>query len=63
MSVNEREFVKAMYPRSPRWAKRVARMSDGQVFAIYKKEQAKLEKEAKQAKKTKKTNQQDSIPF
>lgn len=35
MSVDEREVVKGMYPKSKRWASRVDRMSDGQAHAIY----------------------------
>lgn len=35
MSVDEREVVKGMYPKSRRWGARVDRMPDGQVHMIY----------------------------
>ncbi len=43
------------------WRKRVMNMSDGQVFAIYKKQQAKLEQEKLDAKS--KTDTNSDIPF
>lgn len=40
----EREFVKALYPKSRRWASRVDKMSDAQVFAIYTKNKNNVKK-------------------
>lgn len=56
-----RREVIAMYS-GPSWKKKVMKMSDGQVFAIYKKHQAKLEKEKLDAKKPK-TDDNPDIPF
>jgi len=50
-----------MYPGSPGWKKRVMKMSDGQVFAIYTKLQQKREQEKLDAKKPKTDN--PDIPF
>lgn len=43
MAMSERELLKGVY-KNPTWAKKVDRMSDDQVIAIYKrlKEQGKL---------------------
>jgi hypothetical protein len=52
----KRDFVAAMYP-SDKWRKKVANMSDAQVFAIFKRAQEK----AQQPKPVK--PDQDDIPF
>jgi len=54
-----RDYVAHLY--GPRWKKRVFKMSDSQVFAIYKTHQAKLEKEKLDAKQ--KTDDNPDIPF
>lgn len=57
MSVDEkREYLKALYP-SKRWAKRVDRMRDDQVTAIY------LKKIQEQPKEEKKDEPNPDIPF
>lgn len=53
---DKRAFVASMYS-SPRWKTKVSNMSDAQVFAIWAKEQQKLQET--QAKK----NDKDDIPF
>lgn len=44
----KRSAVKDMYPKSHRWAKRVDRMSDDQVFAIWVRNQQNQSKEVKE---------------
>jgi hypothetical protein len=56
---DKRAFVANMYPGDG-WKRRVAFMSDAQVFAIWTKEQEKLAKQ-EEAQKPKET--QDDIPF
>ena len=55
----KRNFVAGMYPGHG-WKVKVKGMSDAQVFAIYQKEQRKLEEEKK---KPKPQDNQDDIPF
>ena len=47
MTDDQRYVVKQLYPNK-RWANRVNKMSDAQVFAIYKANQEKLEKKSKE---------------
>jgi hypothetical protein len=54
----KRNYVASLYP-GPRWRRRVSKMSDAQVLAIYFKAKAKEE----EAKEPKKENQDDDIPF
>ena len=51
-----RVYVAGLYP-GPRWAHRVSKMSDGQVFAIYQ-AKIKLDEEKKEEK-----DDTDEIPF
>ena len=54
-----RDAVINMYPNSQRWRRRVAKMPDGQVMAIYMKRQQKLAEEANKPKK----NEEPDLPF
>lgn len=56
----ERAFVTSMYS-GPKWRKKVAKMGDAQIFAIYQKEQARRVKEVED--KTKKESEGDDLPF
>lgn len=56
---DKRDFVSKLYP-SYGWRKKVAAMSDAQVYAIWLKEQRKAEA-AKKQKKAK--DDHDDIPF
>lgn len=55
----KREFVASLYPGRS-WKRTVSRMSNAQVFAIWKKEQLKLEQQVKQPPEKPDT---DDIPF
>jgi hypothetical protein len=57
----KRKFVTELYPGRG-WRRTVERMSGKQVFAIWKKEMAKLEEQAKQDK-IDKPDDTDEIPF
>lgn len=54
----KRAAVIAMYPNSKSWKKKVQKMGDGQVFAIWAKAQQKKEQQNKPVK-----DDQDDIPF
>jgi hypothetical protein len=56
----KRDFVTALYPHRG-WAKKVERMSDTQVVAIYLHEQNKAQEKAHP--KSKEDSHDDSIPF
>lgn len=54
-----RAYVERMYP-GPRWKKRVSRMPDGQVMAIYMREH---DPERKPKKQPPKESDDDATPF
>lgn len=64
--IDRRYYVEQMYP-GPTWKKRVANMPDNQVFAIYMREQKKVEAQLEEMKAAKKVVNQaatnDDIPF
>lgn len=59
VDADKRQFVAALYP-GPGWKTKVANMSDEQVFAIWVKEQKKLQ-ELQETKSD--DNNGDDIPF
>jgi len=56
--IDKRGYVEKMYS-GPGWKKKVAQMPDGQIFAIYTRDQRKKEAEKKAAKKA----PNDDMPF
>lgn len=60
----KRGFVDSLYP-GPRWKKRVRKMSDAQVVAIYMREQAKARERAakKPPDQIEESDSDDEIPF
>ncbi len=60
--INKRGYVEQMYS-NPSWKRRVANMSDGQVFAIYMRDWRKKEAEQAAKKAANKPATNDDIPF
>ncbi len=59
--IDRRGYVEKMYA-GPNWKKKVAKMSDGQIFAIYMRDRQKQEAELA-AKKAASKASNDDIPF
>lgn len=60
----KRDFVMGLYPTSPGWTKRVLKMSEPQVVAIYLREKNKpAANPEKQAPNHNEGNDNDEIPF
>jgi len=57
--IDRRSYVAKMYP-GPAWKKKVKKMPDGQIFAIYMRE---IDKQEAAKKAAKKAFTNDDIPF
>ncbi len=60
--IDRRGHVEKMYS-GPSWKRKVANMSDGQIFAIYTRDMRKKEAELAAKKAAKKATNNDDIPF